>query len=316
MIVDSCMDRNKGKPVALEYLEQLGVDVATCVKLVVATHWHNDHTRGIREVLSQALEARFVCARAMRREEFSTALGFAREPTHAPLRELESAWELMRTRAEGMMWASANRTLLKTGMATVTSLSPGDEAETRSLEEISRLIPDLGSNRRREVSHTPNQLSVVLWIEHEHGSVLLGGDLEREKDPRLGWQAIINSTERPEGRAAVYKVAHHGSANADDDGIWEELLESRPAAFVTPFRCGLKPLPSVEDRERILARTSRLYIAARPDLSRSVRRDSVVEKTVRFVAGRLKATEGDMGQIRYRSESDTIETFGPAAQYP
>jgi glyoxylase-like metal-dependent hydrolase (beta-lactamase superfamily II) len=48
VVVDSCLDAESGRPVALEYLKQLGVDVATQVSLVIATHWHDDHIWGFR----------------------------------------------------------------------------------------------------------------------------------------------------------------------------------------------------------------------------------------------------------------------------
>ena len=60
IVVDSCLNRQSGRPVALDYLRSLGVDVASQVRLVVATHWHDDHIRGIAEILRAAESARFV----------------------------------------------------------------------------------------------------------------------------------------------------------------------------------------------------------------------------------------------------------------
>jgi len=60
IVVDSCIDRTSGHPAALDYLRTLRVDVASQVKLVVATHWHDDHIRGLGKILEAAESARFV----------------------------------------------------------------------------------------------------------------------------------------------------------------------------------------------------------------------------------------------------------------
>ena len=46
VIVDSCISP-EGKPFALEYLESIGAKPGKAVDGVVATHWHDDHIRGI-----------------------------------------------------------------------------------------------------------------------------------------------------------------------------------------------------------------------------------------------------------------------------
>lgn len=51
MIVDSCVRVGEKEPVALEYLEKLGVDIATSVTMVVASHWHDDHVRDRKSVV-------------------------------------------------------------------------------------------------------------------------------------------------------------------------------------------------------------------------------------------------------------------------
>jgi glyoxylase-like metal-dependent hydrolase (beta-lactamase superfamily II) len=46
-VVDSCLDRNSSQPAAVEYLQSLGGDALGGVRLVIATHWHDDHIRGL-----------------------------------------------------------------------------------------------------------------------------------------------------------------------------------------------------------------------------------------------------------------------------
>lgn len=154
VLIDSC-GRTDG-PVALDYLRSIDVDPPEAVRMIAATHWHDDHIRGLAELVR-------VCAKA-----------------------------------------------------------------------------------------SPNQVSVVLRVEIGDISVLLGSDLDRR-----GWLKILHDRTRRRGTASVFKVPHHGSENADDPRVWEELLTPDPVALLTPWQRGGRTLPSSQDVQRILARTSR-----------------------------------------------------------
>lgn len=73
IIVDSCIN-DAGKPQALDYLLGMGIDPAKAVELVVATHWHDDHIRGMNELVGACREAEFCCAGALLQREFLTAV--------------------------------------------------------------------------------------------------------------------------------------------------------------------------------------------------------------------------------------------------
>src|SRR5258708_6538741 len=61
MVVDSCMGDGGKSAIALDYLGLMGVDVTRNLKLVVVSHWHDDHIRGISKILATATSARFAC---------------------------------------------------------------------------------------------------------------------------------------------------------------------------------------------------------------------------------------------------------------
>jgi glyoxylase-like metal-dependent hydrolase (beta-lactamase superfamily II) len=70
IIVDSCINRRtRGLP-ALDYLDRIGVDASSHVRLVVATHAHDDHFAGISEMLERCDAADFVCQTALVSEQF------------------------------------------------------------------------------------------------------------------------------------------------------------------------------------------------------------------------------------------------------
>lgn len=57
MVIDSCLTRDSRRPVALEYLDALGVEVEIAVRLIVVSHFHDDHIQGIAEVARAARNA-------------------------------------------------------------------------------------------------------------------------------------------------------------------------------------------------------------------------------------------------------------------
>ena len=48
VLIDSC--GRADAPVALDYLRRIDVDPSEAVRMIVATHWHDDHIRGLAEI--------------------------------------------------------------------------------------------------------------------------------------------------------------------------------------------------------------------------------------------------------------------------
>ena len=68
MTVDSC--GREDAPAALDYLENIGADPCRAVAMIVATHWHDDHIRGLAQMLHVCSNASFCCAGVLCNEEF------------------------------------------------------------------------------------------------------------------------------------------------------------------------------------------------------------------------------------------------------
>ena len=69
LIVDSCLDPLTGDPAPLTYLHHLHIDLATAVRWVVATHWHDDHIRGLGRIMHVCKAAEFVCSAALKHKQ-------------------------------------------------------------------------------------------------------------------------------------------------------------------------------------------------------------------------------------------------------
>lgn len=75
IVVDSCISPNENTASPLRYLDNIGLDPADAVALLVVTHWHDDHIRGAAQVLSACPDADFCCASSFVDEEFLTLVG-------------------------------------------------------------------------------------------------------------------------------------------------------------------------------------------------------------------------------------------------
>ncbi|MEX2621692.1 MAG: MBL fold metallo-hydrolase [Egibacteraceae bacterium] len=307
MIVDSCLE--DGRQPALEHLRAIGAEPATDVRLVVATHWHDDHVAGLSAVVETCSTADFVCSTALGSDEFLALVDLdARSgDQRRAVRELGVVFALLEDRGVIPRWASADRPLWRgTGApddgtldAEVVALAPSDATFTRSLHAFQRLLREQGAPVRPRVrAVSPNLSSVVVWVRVGTDMAIFGGDLEARADRSIGWGAVVDSTTRPTGRATLYKVAHHGSPNADAAEIWDKLLAAAPTATLAPFTHGRVVRPDAEDVQRICGRAGALHLTAPAEPPGRVSRPPAVQRLVDEVAVALRRLEPPLGSVR------------------
>ncbi len=317
ILVDSCLDTD-GTPRSLKYLENIGVDPAEAVDLIVATHWHDDHIRGIKKQVEVCKKAAFCCASVLCEKEFLTAVGTLkdRHPSGVGygLREIHGVFSRPSQVASKLKLAIADRRIFSQGACEIWSLSPNDANFLNFLRTIGRLLPAVGKSKTRIPSLSPNDVAVALWVKIEDIAVLLGSDLEKR-----GWIEILQNPTRPNGKASAFKVPHHGSKNAHEPEVWKRMLAPDPFAVLTPWRKGSHTLPSQQDVRRILSFTTNAYATARMDSStRSpVSRIKMVERTIRESGVKLRRLAMLPGAVRLRRSLGSrtqwkIETFGAA----
>lgn len=316
-VVDSCIAPGQSRPVAVEYLNSLGTNALAGVKLVVATHWHDDHVRGLASLLELVPNAFFYCTAAVNSREFFTLANAATGvfQRNSGVDEFSTILGLIEAgaptsagkRRASPRWAIQGRTLLelpeheRSFPVTITALSPSDGTVKLAFRGLARLLPKLGEPQRRVSTDSPNYASVVLWIQAGALTVLLGADLEHTGNRGEGWVAVLEGHREGEGKplAKLFKIPHHGSANADHEQVWKDMLVANPIAVVTPYNAGAKALPQPGDLVRIGKRTSELYCTA-AHAGKRPGRDAVVEKTMRRQLVDRRVIEGQPGQVRVR----------------
>lgn len=323
MVVDSCL--LEGEPVALAYLRAIGVSAAQ-VEGMVVTHWHDDHHRGAAALLEACPNAKIHASAAVRGREFLQLVAFAND--HAPIdveefhRVLTQLHARSGRRREGASvdWLRAgtrflNRTVATGAQVEAWALSPSSASITRTLHELGALIPVVKAPNRRLVAPTPNECSLAVLLKLGRRGVLLGADLEEHGDTSRGWSAVVANHENVEGRADVYKVAHHGSPTAHHEALFTALLAPRAVAAATPFR--RSGLPSAADITRLGSRVSALHLTSPTSGKRLASRDPTVERILRGVVRNRRAELGEMGSVRFRFREAgeiAVEHFGAAFQ--
>jgi hypothetical protein len=312
MVVDSCLNPESKRPVAIEYFEEIGVSPSQ-VKLITATHWHDDHIRGLSELVTWAPGATFVWSNATRSKEFFSLVGSSElEPTAFSSgvgefsRILSSRQQRIRGRlmSRGMEIATADRLLLRLAavqrpkQVKVYALSPSSQTVTDCLKNLGALVQTEGEPVRR-IPLTANEASIVLYVVGGNTSILLGGDLEQTTHTQTGWNAVAQcATIGP--KAQLLKIPHHGAPNADADLIWQQLLVPKPIAGLTPYLAGKTPRPTAEDLERIKKRAEKLFVAGASAPATPARRENAVEKQMKQVASNRREFGSRLGHVRLR----------------
>ncbi len=259
MIVDSCVAPDDTIPV-LDYLSGVGADAAVDVKLVVATHWHDDHVRGISRVLQTCEQARFACSGVLSPKQLVEAIGALRSAHRFDARRTTSGVDEMRRTLEllkpgngrpAALWSVEGLPLFRRTdpRCEVTALAPGQRALSIAYQQIAPLVRE--GVRGRVPKPNENLGAVVLWVQVGDVSLLLGADLEETPDPQTGWTAVCDCAMRPGGRAEVFKVPHHGSKNGHQHRVWDELLVVSPEHVVCPHSLAGNHLPTPEDIQRL-----------------------------------------------------------------
>jgi hypothetical protein len=329
-VIDSCLFPRSKTPVALAYLEKLKINPSSAIQRILATHWHDDHVKGLADIVRRCPQATFAMSAALEQEQFFQLVYEANESNKlvgASSTASEFADILDHFETTGREIASpdvfaADGTILYLGgvdeSVRVQALSPSSAAITSCKSDVVAKLMTNSSTRcfRR---FNPNDLSVAVQVTTPALDLLLKADLENSDSEQFGWQAVLSSKVRTKRMSQLVKVGHHGSDNAHNDHVWNSMITANPLAIVTPYSRLPDPLPREHDIRRIKKLTNQLYTTTWPPSSRPPRRrgvDSDVESATKV----RRTLHREPGFVRVRflinhaSPIPSIELYGSAKQ--
>jgi hypothetical protein len=311
ILVDSCLQ--DGQPAGLAYLRAIGVDPQQ-VKVVVATHWHDDHVRGLAEIVRECVCARVGLSAAVSNREF---LVLARQRLPATglssgTREMCEIVDVLEQRKLAGEPGAAperlgERTIVhRSAHCEVVSLSPSAASVDVAMASFAQMTPHRRQEHRRIAAPSPNAASVALWIAGPIAKALLGADLEVEAREDRGWSAVLTVAAALQlgasdgEKGGLIKISHHGSVSGHADRVWAELLERQPAALLTPYARGNQMLPTESDRAR-LCQLAPYAVIVGDIRAKLPRYPSAVERMLNESTVSRRSAIGRVGHARARS---------------
>jgi hypothetical protein len=316
LLVDSCLDPDSKVPASGAYLDQIGI-APQRVCAIVASHWHDDHVRGMARLSTAHPEAAFVVSAVFNDKEASAFLAaYGGASSSGLARGAKELFGAMQARES--VYPALHRSIVleiahNGRQVRVTALSPVPAAFAQFVAHMAQYLP----RQHQPINHAPevrtNLAAVALHIDLGDDAVLLGADLEDHD--RLGWSAVVadqwSGARKP---ATAFKVAHHGSHTGDCPDVWAKLLTPNPVSCLTPFTLGDLRLPTDMDKERVRRNSNQAFISSgagrRPDM------DSRQLKRLKDVCKNLAQVSAGFGAVRIRRRIGTpswnIELFGAA----
>lgn len=273
IIVDSCYGKSdkERKPAALEYLEENNIPFEK-VKLLVISHFHDDHIKGMLDIVKACQAARIFVPEALSSREFVTYISSIADVNSATapqqgvseifsifLEARNSGRDIERTRADISLYFN-QQTLTR-----VSALSPSNLECNETLNFFINKVTTLSESSSLELpadikDQKLNHHCVTLCISNNSSSdILLGADLEISPNIRKGWTALTATQHAPRNTASVFKISHHGSINGHCPASWAKLSVSnrKPIGILTPY--SRQSLPRADQIKILQQATSELY---------------------------------------------------------
>lgn len=312
IVVDSFLNYETGNPIVIDYLNNIGEPLDS-IKCVIVTHFHDDHIQGITKILEESNGASLVVNPIIFRSKkilnyiakTRTICGNQNRTT----KEINKLITFVENNEVNFVYALSNRIIFSdenSEMFTLEALSPHDESLDKYILQIDSGNWDVA----KDLSYLENLMSVVLLVNTNNSTILLGGDCVKKEKSSEGWETIcdeyLKRTKAYRFKADTFKIPHHGSETGQCELVWKTMLGTNPLAVLTTFNKGRK-VPNESEIKWILDRTNELYIVGNikknNDLSRQLRKAGAPEDNEvyfnRGTTGGLKCVYMDKCNKKY-----------------
>lgn len=294
LITDSCLN-NDNKPAAIDYLRSNEIDPATAVKLIVISHFHDDHIAGILETIKTCINAKVYISAALTKKEFVKYIyEFNDAEVSNKAKEFSDLFAYLReSKMTNIDQVVVDKCLYRNGNIAVEALSPCDNDMQESRDEF--INHAFHAGRSPQQLHTlpkgkPNHYCIVLRIYDTSldtsRDILLGADLEIKKN--RGWDSVCQAVCAPIGRkVGLFKIPHHGSQTGYHANTWQNLISQEPIGIMTTFDSSSLPR---EDMVNIYKQhTKELYCTADPKHTISYAQNKEASKVLSSLNVKVKS---------------------------
>ena len=309
IIVDSCINPNTREPLALEYLIKIKADLSK-VALVICTHWHNDHIKGLSKILVKCPNSEFCFSAVNDLDKFLLLceLDYAKtlQGTKSSTGEFAKCLQIINERGSYYVKAQSNLLIksldLKDIRFEIFALSPSPKVVKDFDGEISQLITEFGTRNTAIIHKSPNNKSVVLLLKFNENRVLLGADLEIGQSEHEGWRHIVKySDAKDKHKSSLYKISHHGSQNGYISEIFDILVNDGSVLKLTPYKSS--GLPTPEMLEVYSKHSEHIFLTSPTVVSKKAKkRDKSIEKIINRTVISISEVKFTHGVVRSRMD--------------
>jgi len=242
----------------------------THLEFVCLTHPHDDHFRGLSQVLRDFDVDRFWGFGGLTPPDFDLLKRFfdadartSKSPdTKEKAKELSQIFEILKSKGIDHRVVTPTRQIYpysidESSNVKIWGLAPSDRHVTQYRTCLLKSMLNKGREFRSALPEADHNLvSSAFLLEFGRTRLLLGGDVEKE-----GWQVVLDERPSQNLSASLVKVPHHGSNNGYCRGLWDSLAAAgKPIAVLTPYVS--QGLPKSDALDHILAKSSEIHSAA------------------------------------------------------
>jgi hypothetical protein len=246
-VVDCCA-RSWNEPETNATLKLLRESSVENLEFLCLTHPHDDHYRGMSQILWEFPVKYFWHFGAQSAAHFKQIINYFREEAVKTgyrdaidaSNEYTRIWAMVHVRRKtGATRLKASRpgTPLYPVPADpgasfqIVGLAPSDNQTYDYHQAFATCFDDQGRFVHSLPRSHHNRISVGIRIKFGTTRIILGGDVEKP-----GWLDVIQEMRDEDLTAHLVKVSHHGSENGYCDGLWSRFsARGKPQALVTSY---------------------------------------------------------------------------------
>lgn len=278
LTIDSC--GREGKNYTIDNMNRLGIDFSA-VKYNIITHFHDDHIKGVADLIAACPGSKVVIPDAWTKDVFRYFVASQSEEVNlsavSVTREIERVFDFLGQHPMRLFAVSELTTLYPPPVFTgenkerLVVLTPRFARKTDFLIRLGEAIDGGTASAFDFCMSNKNSTSISCLVQAGDRYIYLGGDVENGpphhdvRETHLSHLADVPAYD-------FVKLPHHGSVTSFCDELRKRIADDKTVVAVTPYPKGKKQLPNV-DTATYLAGANNVYVLSGEivKLSKSVR---------------------------------------------